>query len=81
MCWYVKHSTDMGCVLACFVELCRWLMHPLLQKHSHYLRPFSLPKVCIYYKHFTHVSFMHHFKKCVDCINTRYAAEIWYRIA
>ena len=24
---------------------------------------------------------MHHFKKGADCINTRYAAEIWYRIA
>ena len=29
----------------------------------------------------THVSFMRHLKKYVDRINTKYAAEIWYRIA
>ena len=28
-----------------------------------------------------HVSFMRHFKKYADCIDTKYVAEIWYRIA
>jgi len=28
-----------------------------------------------------HVSFLQHLKKYVDCINAKYVAEIWHRIA